>query len=350
MLVPSNYASSLYNASVMQWLWYDEDPHYYRIQMTAGKTYIFDEHYRTWAMTSGGWRDGEHFYLPDEYRLSLYTKDSAGELVPVSGFQDQPEDGWQAIYGDDDDYQAWPRQYKHDTLEEFFVFLRNSYILFNNAHFFPAGSQHRNACVAALGDAGCGPGLDIYRDDGRQLRVASYAPTESGIYYLKVTRIMDDQPEYRDGQGWSLDMADNGVDSFDMTVYADGGSGIGYRRTRSAFPYYEISVEVRGPTLSRITIDGDHYMDTIDQTENNDFGFLPGRFNYRVGLQPDTTTVTVSATTVHSDATVVISPADADTSAAGHQVNTGAGAVTDVTFTVSRGDDSEVYTIELSRP
>ena len=87
------------NASVVGWLDIDEDPpHTYRIHMTAGKSYIFDEHYRKWAMTSGEWRGGKHFYLPDEFRLSLYTKNSAGELVPVAGFQNQPNHGWQAIH------------------------------------------------------------------------------------------------------------------------------------------------------------------------------------------------------------------------------------------------------------
>ena len=39
--------------------------------MTAGRTYIFDETYRKWAMTSGEWRYGKHYYLPDEFRISL---------------------------------------------------------------------------------------------------------------------------------------------------------------------------------------------------------------------------------------------------------------------------------------
>ena len=70
--------------------------------MTAGRTYVFDETYRKWAMTSGEWRGGPHFYIPDEFRISLFTKNSAGELVAVSGFQDQPEHGWQAIHEDPD--------------------------------------------------------------------------------------------------------------------------------------------------------------------------------------------------------------------------------------------------------
>ena len=67
------------------------ETHTYRIAMTAGKTYVFDETYRKWAMMSGEWRGGEHYYLPDEFRISLYTKNSAGQLVAVTDFQDQPE-------------------------------------------------------------------------------------------------------------------------------------------------------------------------------------------------------------------------------------------------------------------
>ena len=40
----------------------------------------------------------------------------------------------------------------------------------------------------------CGEDLDITKDDGRQLRTASYTPTESGVYYLQVTRVYDDAP------------------------------------------------------------------------------------------------------------------------------------------------------------
>ena len=101
VLVPAN-SSEGGNAAVTGWLEYDDtETHTYRIAMTAGKTYIFDETYRKWAMMSGEWRGGEHYYLPDEFRISLYTKNSAGQLVAVSDFQDQPEFGWQAIAEDD---------------------------------------------------------------------------------------------------------------------------------------------------------------------------------------------------------------------------------------------------------
>ena len=77
---------------------------------------------------------------------------------------------------------------------------------------------------------------------------------------------------------------------------------------------------------------------------------MPGRFEYRVGLDSDTATVTFAATAANTDATVTITPADADTSTDGHQVNTPAGVFTDVTITVTRGADTETYTIKLSRP
>ena len=60
--------------------------------------------------------------------------------------------------------------------------------------------------------------------------------------------------------------------------------------------------------------------------------------------------MTLAATTAHTDATVTISPGDADTSTDGHQVNTPAGVFTDVTITVTRGSDTEIYTIKFSKP
>ena len=65
---------------------------------------------------------------------------------------------------------------------------------------------------------------------------------------------------------------------------------------------------------------------------------------------PATATVTLAPTAANTDATVTITPSDADTSTDGHQINTPAGVFTDVTITVTRGDDTETYTIKLSRP
>ena len=108
-LVPTNMSGSFGNAAVGGFLDIGEDPpDTYRITMTAGVTYTFDEHSRKWAMTSGQWFSKEHFYLPDEFRISLYTKNSAGQLVPVSDFQNQPEHGWQGTCFRDPDFQVWP--------------------------------------------------------------------------------------------------------------------------------------------------------------------------------------------------------------------------------------------------
>ena len=355
LLVPANYCTDCWgNARVIGWLDIGEDPpHTYRIHMTAGRTYVFDETYRKWAMTSGEWRDGKHYYLPDEFRISLFTKNSAGELVAVTDFQNQPEDGWQAIWEDDEDgraygdYQRFPSEFAAESVEQYLDILRDLKVLFDNAHFFPPGSQYRHACNVSKNNL-CGPGLNIYRDDGRQLRTASYTPTQSGTYYLQVTRIRDDQPGYSSALGWSLVLSDNGSPGQElyMPVYAAGANSEG---VRNAFPYYEISVDVRGPTLTSIALFGDSYISLYEEShEGNYFGFLPGRFEYQVGLLTDTATVTFAATAANTDATVTITPADADPSTDGHQVNTPAG-VTDVTITVTRGADTETYTVKLFR-
>ena len=352
LLVPANYCTDCWgNASVIGWLDIGEDPHTYRINMTAGKTYVFDETYRKWAMTSGEWRDGEHYYLPDEFRISLFTKNSAGELVAVSGFQDQPEHGWQAIHEDGSpDYQRFGSAFVGPSVEEYFQVLSELKPVLDAAHLFPPGSRYRHPCNVDKSNV-CGPGLDIYRDDGRQLRTASYTPTQSGIYYLQVTRIRDDQPVWREGGlGWSFVMSHNdtpGQEEY-ASAYALGANTEGLR---NAFPYYEISVEVRGPVLTSITITGDSYIHVYGSNRGgNQIGFLPGRFEYRVGLLPATATVTLAATAANTDATVTITPADADASTDGHQINTPASELTDVTITVTRGTDAETYTIKFSSP
>ena len=108
-------------------------------------------------------------------------------------------------------------------------------------------------------------------------------------------------------------------------------------------PYYELSVQVHGPTLASL------------QIESREIGFLPGRFDYVVQVPSARTEVTIAATAAHDDATVAFSPADANATTAGHQVSvsqypSNPANAPKVTITVTRGDDSETYTIELSRP
>ena len=83
------------------------------------------------------------------------------------------------------------------------MIVRNLAVLLDAADLFPTGRKFRHMCSVDRTNS-CGPGLNIYVDDGRQLRTASYIPTQSGIYYLQVTRIKDDQPVFRTGHGWSL--------------------------------------------------------------------------------------------------------------------------------------------------
>ena len=65
-------------------------------------------------------------------------------------------------------------------------------------------------------------------------------------------------------------------------------------------------------------------------------------------FQPRNSTVT--ATPVLSDATVVITPADTNSTTDGHQINPADGAETDMVITVTHGDNTETYTITLTKP
>ena len=291
-LVPTNMAASFGNASVGGFLDIGEDPpDTYRITMTAGVTYSFDEHYRKWAMTSGEWRGAEHFYLPDGFRISLFTKNGAGQLEPVSDFQNQPEHGWQALFRDPD-FQIHPYELTFDieSWDVYFDVVENLAVLFANADFFPPGSQYRTICEIAAAEGRldniCGEDLDISKDDGRQLRTASYTPTQSGVYYLQVTRVHDDGPVWGQGLKTALVDAENVVccnvtvlsgDTFarwyiPLAGYNSDGSGTvrpstvddvdendapthmpmlnessSSKNLYAAFPYYELSVEVTVP-------------------------------------------------------------------------------------------------------
>ena len=152
-LVPTNMSGNFGNASVLSYIDLGTgETHTYRITMTAGVTYTFDEHYRKWAMTSGEWFSKEHFYLPDEFRISLYTKNSAGRLEPVSDFQNQPEHGWQGTYGDPD-FQTFPFDMAYLVgNREYFAFVRQVAVILAGADFFPPGQQYRTMCELAVAE------------------------------------------------------------------------------------------------------------------------------------------------------------------------------------------------------
>ena len=68
-------------------------------------------------------------------------------------------------------------------------------------------------------------------------------------------------------------------------------------------------------------------------------GFDPATGTYEVGVAHDVTQATVNYAITHSAATAAVSPADADTGAAGHQVNLSAGR-NEVAITVTAQDTS----------
>ena len=364
LLVPAN-SSEGGNASVTGWLEVDDtETHTYRIAMTKGKTYVFDETYRKWALESSDWNRGApHFYIPDEFRISLFTKNSAGELVPVSGFQNQPEHGWQALDGEPD-FQRFPPQFIAGSVGEFFTITETVEVLLDNAQFLPQGTRTRTGCATGSFANNCGWGLDIGTDRGRQLRTASYAAQESGVYYLTVTRHEDETvketvTDPSTGVVTIVDTRKGGpvysppglADKWGVDIGFVSGSGIvaymqllggGLGSLKRAMPYYELSVQVHGPTLASL------------QIESREIGFLPGRFDYVVQVPSARTEVTIAATAAHDDATVAFSPADANATTAGHQVSvsqypSNPANAPKVTITVTRGADTETYTIELSR-
>ena len=194
-----------------------DSPNIYRIKMTAGKTYTFDEIYRKWAMTSEEWYGGPHFYLPDEYRLSLYTRNSSNMHQPVSSFQNRPEHGWQLLFREPG-FQIHPYELTFDVedWDDYFDVVQDLSVLFASAHLFPPGVEVlRTMCELAEGEGRafniCGEDLDVSTYDGRQLRTASYTPTQSGVYYLQVTRVHDDGPVWGPDSGGTADKASSTV-------------------------------------------------------------------------------------------------------------------------------------------
>ena len=235
---------------------------------------------------SGEWWGKEHFYLPDEFRISLYTKNSAGQLVPVTSFQNKD---FQLTYGEPG-FQTWPFELLSDhsvgshipyTNREYFLNVQTLLDLFDHAHLFPPGSQHDHICEIAVAEGHiqneCGEELDVTKDDGRQLRKPSYTPTQSGVYYLQVTRVFDDAPVWgpdADGlQGpkgfgepvdwWPQKLeeayipvagydthGEDTIDENDKRTYFPMYNGV-QSYQRKAFPYYEISVEVSDATATQ---------------------------------------------------------------------------------------------------
>ena len=105
---------------------------------------------------------------------------------------------------------------------------------------------------------------------------------------------------------------------------------------------YSVPVQAQTPstdvTLSALTV-----------SPNDVIGFAANRISYEVGVASTVTEATVAATANHANATFVITPADADTSVAGHQVKLSAveNTVT-VTVTAQDGNTTETDTVNIS--
>ena len=93
-------------------------------------------------------------------------------------------------------------------------------------------------------------------------------------------------------------------------------------------------------TLSALTLSGVTFTPT----------FGPGITGYTADVGNGVSATTVTATTNHASATVVITPADADSNTAGHQVNLGMGD-TEITAEVTAEDGvtTKIYTVTVTR-
>ncbi len=76
--------------------------------------------------------------------------------------------------------------------------------------------------------------------------------------------------------------------------------------------------------------------------------FTPSVTDYARNIAADVTEVTVQAESIHTGATVAISPGDADTNDEGHQVTLDADGVTDISVTLTRDGESTQYTLTLT--
>ena len=149
-------------------------------------------------------------------------------------------------------------------------------MLLDNAQFLPLGTRTRTGCATGSFSNNCGWGLDIVTDRWRQLRTASYAAQESGVYYLTVTRHEDEtvKETVTDPATGVVTIVDTGkggpvysplglADKWGVDIGFVSGPGIvaylpllggGFGSVKRAMPYYELSVQVHGPTLASLQI------------------------------------------------------------------------------------------------
>ena len=111
-----------------------------------------------------------------------------------------------------------------------------------------------------------------------------------------------------------------------------------------------VTIGARPTAVSAQTPSNDATLSALTASPKDIIGFAANRASYEVGVASTVTQATVSATANDSAASVAISPADADTGTAGHQVTLSAGrnAVT-ISVTAEDGNTTRDYTVNVNR-
>ena len=151
------------------------------------------------------------------------------------------------------------------------------------------------------------------------------------------------------------------------TTHADANLVIMPPDTDEAAEGHQVSLEV-GETVIEITVtaaDGqamETYTVTVSRAKSNDatlsalalsgidIGFTSETTGYTANVAHEVAATSVTATTTHADANLVITPPDTNRAAEGHQVSLEVGeTVIEITVTAADGQATETYTVTVSR-
>ncbi|MDE2905738.1 MAG: cadherin-like beta sandwich domain-containing protein, partial [Acidobacteriota bacterium] len=160
-----------------------------------------------------------------------------------------------------------------------------------------------------------------------------------------------------DWQNWTLHIGDQQFALGDHVGPAGGGWAPDFRFPDSATPpaageKVDVCLTRGGAacvvspdtTLSALGLTAGGSAVTLDPAFDADIGV------YTAEIAAEVATVTVSGTANAAGATVAFTPADADSTTAGHQVSLTAGEEKTITATVTNSGVSEPYTITVTRP
>ena len=152
-----------------------------------------------------------------------------------------------------------------------------------------------------------------------------------GLTFNRGTRTLSGTPE----------TATSGAVPAALTV--TDATGVGFAQANFTITINAAPTTSTDTTLSALTLtDGSGNAVALDQT------FAAATTTYTASVANDVTTVTVAGTANAAGATVAYTPADDDTSTAGHQVDLDEGA-NEITATVTDGSDTGTYTITVTR-